>query len=421
VCGEYARAQGWEMVERYSDAGISGYAQGNRPAFQRMRADAEAGGKFDVLIVMDTTRLCRSQELTPFINLLRFQGVRVVGVQDGFDSAAVVADMQAGLSGILSTEFRRMVRNRTHSALEMRARQRRPTGGKAYGYDSKGTVIAAEAEVVREIFERFGRGESIRKIAAALNARGVSSPGSTWNRTERRTAGWAGSGVRVIVRNEKYRGVVRWNCWQSDKNPITGQRTRKARPQSEWIVHTDERMRIVSDELWNRAQQRMKPDGSNGSTGAWRSGGRHPARYLLSGLLKCGTCGRNLIKVGRYEYGCGRERDGGAWGGVRATRRELEDAPLHQRLFARLESPVEVEKAAKELQAAYRSHIERQRRSATEAPAELQELTARIGRLRERLWQGDPDMTADEVQAAIDRAEAKRAELEARQPSAQWK
>ena len=55
---------------------------------------------------------------------------------------------------------------------------------------------------------------------------------------------------------------------------------------------------------------------------------------------------------------------------------------------------------------------------AVEAPRELTGLAARIDRLRERLKAGDPDMTADEIQAAIDRAEAKRRELEQQQPEA---
>ena len=55
---------------------------------------------------------------------------------------------------------------------------------------------------------------------------------------------------------------------------------------------------------------------------------------------------------------------------------------------------------------------------AVEAPRELQELTARITRLRERLKAGDPDMPADEIQAAIDRAEAKRQVLLEQQPAA---
>ena len=39
------------------------------------------------------------------------------------------------------------------------------------------------------------------------------------------------------------------------------------------------------------------------------------------------------------------------------------------------------------------------------------ELDARIARLRERLKNGDPDLTSEELQAAIERAESKRREL----------
>jgi site-specific DNA recombinase len=44
------------------------------------------------------------------------------------------------------------------------------------------------------------------------------------------------------------------------------------------------------------------------------------------------------------------------------------------------------------------------------------ELDARIARLKERLKNGDPDMAADELHAAIDRAEQKRHQLIDRQP-----
>lgn len=53
----------------------------------------------------------------------------------------------------------------------------------------------------------------------------------------------------------------------------------------------------------------------------------------------------------------------------------------------------------------------------TEQPKELQEITARIERLRAGLKSGDPDLTIDELQAAIDEAEAKR-ELADPQPAA---
>ena len=46
-------------------------------------------------------------------------------------------------------------------------------------------------------------------------------------------------------------------------------------------------------------------------------------------------------------------------------------------------------------------------------PRELSELDARLDRLRERLRKGDPDLADDELQAAINRAQAKRQELAA--------
>jgi predicted nucleotidyltransferase len=71
---------------------------------------------------------------------------------------------------------------------------------------------------------------------------------------------------------------------------------------------------------------------------------------------------------------------------------------------------------AKEMQAYFLERVRAMQTRAEEVPQELQELNARIERLRDRLRRGDPDMTADEVQAAIDRAETKRGELEALHP-----
>ena len=80
-----------------------------------------------------------------------------------------------------------------------------------------------EAYIVREIFGRFADGASCRTIAADLNARRIPSPGATWNRTERRAAGWMGSGIRVILRNERYRGTVHWNAseWRKDHGVLS--------------------------------------------------------------------------------------------------------------------------------------------------------------------------------------------------------
>ena len=90
-------------------------------------------------------------------------------------------------------------RNNLEDALKIRAEDRRPTGGKAYGYISANrerSIDPAQAEVVRRIFQRYVEGASCRLIAAELNTDGVASPGSSWKRVHRRAAGWMATCVR---------------------------------------------------------------------------------------------------------------------------------------------------------------------------------------------------------------------------------
>jgi len=70
------------------------------------------------------------------------------------------------------------------------------------------------------------------------------------------------------------------------------------------------------------------------------------------------------------------------------------------------------------MQAYYAERLKDMQAGATERPRELQDLDARIDRLRDRLDRGDSDMTTDEIQTAIDRADAKRRGLQAQQPKA---
>ncbi len=303
-CHAYAQARSWKIARDFTDQAISGAALGNRPG---LAAALAALGKCDVLLVADLTRLSRSQELAPLLDRLRFRGARVLGVLDGFDSASPQARMQAGLSGLMSDEFRAGIRSRTHSALEMRAKLKQSTGGKVYGYGSAGQVIETEAAIVREIFERAGAGESMRSVANDLNARGVRSPGAAWKRSQRRRDGrWLVSGINAILRNERYIGRQVWNRSEWVKDPDSGRRTRRGRPTQEWIV--TECVALVDAKTWQSVAARM-----NERKHGERSTRHRPRRYLLSGLLVCERCGSRMIVTGSHgsHYGCATHRQGG--------------------------------------------------------------------------------------------------------------
>jgi hypothetical protein len=67
------------------------------------------------------------------------------------------------------------------------------------------------------------------------------------------------------------------------------------------------------------------------------------------------------------------------------------------------------------MQAAYAEHVKAQQAREIERPKALQELDARLARLRD-MQRDSPDM-ADELQAAVERAESKRRKLEAQEPA----
>jgi DNA invertase Pin-like site-specific DNA recombinase len=412
VCSEHATREGFHVAERYEDQGISGAAIGNRSGVTRLLEDA-LGRRFDIVLVTDLCRLSRSQgDLSKMIDRLVAKGIRVVGVQDGYDSARRGHKLQAGLSGIIGEAFREMVKDRTYAALQSRAKDNRPTGGRAYGYRD-GTINSHEAVIVQTIFSRSADGASNRTIAAELNSRGVASPGSTWARSERRCAGWMGSGIRVMLMNERYTGRVIWNRSEWVKDPDSGRRIRRERPCSEWICRLDESLRIVSDELWGRVQQRLRPALHEARL---KSGGK--PKYMLSGLLRCGACDAHYVITNQREYGCASFRDGHACSNSIRVRRDSVEAILLNPIRKDLLAPERVERMGAEMQAQYREETRAMQKRSADAPQELLELNARLSRLRKRLVKGDPDMALDEIQAAIDRAEAKRTEIDNAQPAA---
>ena len=410
VCTERAQALGYGVVATFEDAGISGGATGNRPGFLAMREAAERD-EFDALLVLDMSRLSRNQgDLAKAVEWLVFVGRRVIGVHDGVDTEREGWETVVGITGIIGHQFRTMIAAKTRAALTSRALQGKPTGGRAYGYacrDGTRTIIETQAAVVRRIFQRWIEGGSCQKIAEELNAEGIPSPGSTWNRQQRRCEGWAGSGIRAMLANPLYKGGLRWNTSKWTKNPHTGEVSRRERPKSEWIEDTDQSLQIVAPQVWEAAQRRTKSRANPAAS--LKRGGK--ARFILSGLLKCGVCGYNYTGWGAQHYACGRYSDGHACSnGLRMHRTRGEQLILGP-VLAEVLDPERIERLARELQQEAHAAVRQMTERADAAPAGLRELDDRITRLRRRLAEGDPDLTADELQGAINAALVKRQAL----------
>jgi site-specific DNA recombinase len=432
-CHARARAEGWVVVRDFADAAISG-SDSSRPQYQAMIAAAKRH-EFDVLLLDDLSRLTRdSMEQEKTIRTLEFVGgcnVRIVSTSDGYDSLHGGRKVHRGMKGMMNEIFLDDLAAKVHRGQRGQAERKFWNGGKPYGFKLKpitdpsrldpygapariGTVLvidAKQAAIVKEIFTRYAAGESANAIAADLNARKVPSAGSTWRRVVRRADKWVSSSVRAILVNPLHTGRMRWNASQFVKNPETGKHERHNRPESEHVVNQIESLRIVSDALWARAEARrttMKDGDSR-----LKQGGK--VRYLLSGLMHCADCKASYVIADKYSYGCSSFLLGGraaCANDVRVNRKSIEATILGPVIEA-LKSPERVKAMAAMMQREYGKRIEAQAARASTIPRELRALDERLAKLRAM-----PGLTEDERQVLIDKAEAKRRELQAAKPEA---
>ena len=298
-CRSYCARQGWHEPVVYTDAAMSG-SRNDRPGYRSLIADA---GRFDVILVDDLSRLSRdSIESATAIKRFTFAGVRVIGVSDGVDTARKNHKADVGLRGLMSELYLSDLADKTHRGLTGRALSGACAGGVSYGYHvttiGQRSIDDAQATIVRRIYADYIAGHSPREIAAALNLERIpSARGATWCVTA--IYGDTKRGIGILA-NPIYVGRQIWNRSRWIKHPDTGRRLRKERPETEWIITEHPELAIVDDATWRAAQSRMRA-----SHKAGERHGRSP-KHLLSGLLRCHTCGGPMVIVDRYRYGCAR-------------------------------------------------------------------------------------------------------------------
>jgi site-specific DNA recombinase len=297
LCREHCERQSLSVVDVYEDRAISGASTINRFGWLRLMRDAIAG-KFDVVIAEALDRISRDQEdLAGIYKRLHFRKIDIQTLQDGS-----VGEMHVGIKGLLGALYLKDLAQKTKRGQRGVVRDGRHNGGRSYGYRAvpgqpgKLQIQTDEADIVRRIFDEYIRARSPRGIAASLNSEAVPGPrGRNWNAST-----IAGSRKREngILHNALYIGRIVWNRQSFIKDPETGRRISRPNPASERISADAPELRIIDDETWAKVQNRRRQ----------RGGERHCAtrpRRLLSGLLKCGSCGSGYVvsgadKRGRY-------------------------------------------------------------------------------------------------------------------------
>lgn len=159
-----AERRGWEIVQTYSDCGISG-AKGRdeRPGFDTMLRDA-GRRRFDLLMVWSIDRLGRSTAaVSAALEELQAAGVAIYADREGMDATTPHGRAMLQMAAVFAELERGMLRERVNAGL---ARAR--AAGKQLGRPKVGTDVEAA------VAARLMAGVGILKVARELGV-GVST------------------------------------------------------------------------------------------------------------------------------------------------------------------------------------------------------------------------------------------------------
>ena len=319
ILRKYAEDKGFEIHDEYIDDGVSGTTF-DRPEVQRLLDDAKTG-VINTIIVKDLSRFGRNYiEVGQYVDyVFPAFGIRFIAIQDNVDT-------ENRDSGAMEMMPIMNVFNEWHAAntsKKIRAVKRANakegiyTAKKAsYGYkmgtDKKRAPVIDEetAPIVRRIFEMYASGISPMKIAEVLNKEGIPSPAvyaysQTGQKPKPNAVGiWTAVTIREMLNKIIYIGhmpQLRWTSY-SYKN-----HKRFRKDEKEWTVVYNTHEPIISQELWDRVQERQKSVATGRQT---KIGFTHP----LSGFLICADCGNKMklcTTVSRntgkrfYHFNCG--------------------------------------------------------------------------------------------------------------------
>lgn len=287
------------VYDTYVDDGFSG-TDFNRPSFRRMINDIEAG-KVNCVIVKDLSRFGRD-----YIDTGRYleryfpeRDIRFISVTDNIDSAKQAYDMLLPIKNIFNEQYARDISKKIHAAVRTKQKAGEFIGAFAsYGYrkspaDKNRLIVDAyAAEVIRRIFKLYIQGCGKLRIAAILNEEGIVCPseykkinGENYRNARRlnSTSYWTYSTINRILQNEMYIG----NMVQGRKHQQMRSRARTAE-RGEWIVVQGTHEAIVDIDTWEKTQELLKRRTRNVDL--------HRNTAVLAGFLKCGDCGRALVK-----------------------------------------------------------------------------------------------------------------------------
>ena len=290
----FALYNDYEIVGEYEDAGKSGKSIEGRVQFTRMMEDIKTGKDgVSFVLVFKLSRFARNAaDVLSTLQTMQDFGVNLICVEDGIDSSKDAGKLMISVLSAVAEIERENIRVQTMEGRIQKAREGKWNGGFApYGYqliDGKLIINEEEAIAIRTIFDQY--------VNTTIGANGLSK--YLENHGIRKIPRQNGKNplfdaglIRKILKNPVYNGKIAFGRRTLEK--VHGTRNEyKQVEQDEYLIAEGIHEAIISDELWQAAQVKLK---SQAKKYEHVNKGKDTRTHLLSGIVKCPICGVGMF------------------------------------------------------------------------------------------------------------------------------
>ena len=256
----FALYNDYEIVGEYEDAGKSGKSIEGRIQFSRMMEDIKSGkDEVSFVLVFKLSRFARNAaDVLSTLQTMQDFGVNLICVEDGIDSSKDAGKLMISVLSAVAEIERENISVQTMEGRIQKAKEGKWNGGFApYGYqliDGKLVINEEEAVAIRTIFDKY--------VNTTIGANGLSK--YLENHGIRKIPRQNGKNplfdaglIRKILKNPVYNGKIAFGRRTLEKVHGTRNEYRQVE-QEDYLVAEGIHEAIISDELWQAAQVKLK-------------------------------------------------------------------------------------------------------------------------------------------------------------------